>query len=220
SDLDAAIEAVNHGNIFRYLTKPCEKGVLVKAIQSGLDKYRSTAANNELIKKARQVADCTLDWDSQDLSQEDGFERSGGLPGPSEARMFLEPIFKGDRQGYVVLVKLTLLQIIEDRYGPDAAADYISSTIRFMMQSLGPADRMFHWSREVLMIVVRRPLSPMAARIEINRLMQERRDYITEVNGRSVMLAAPTAFDLLPVSRFTTFDDMFTTFDAKLTGTF
>jgi hypothetical protein len=57
-------------------------------------------------------------------------------------------------------------------------------------------------------------------RIEINRLMQERRDQMTEINGRPVMIAAPTTFDLLPVSRFSTFDEMFTAFDAKLTGSF
>jgi hypothetical protein len=43
---------------------------------------------------------------------------------------------------------------------------------------------------------------------------------MTEINGRPVMIAAPTTFDLLPVSRFSTFDEMFTAFDAKLTGSF
>lgn len=217
ADLDAAIDAVNQGNIFRYLAKPCEKDVLVNAIQCGLEKYRSTAANNELVKKARLAADCALEWDSQDIHQVEGFEQSSGLPGPPEARAYLDSIFKGDRQGYVMLIKLTILQVIEDRYGREAASDYTSSTVQFMMHSLGPADRMFHWSRDVLMIVVRRPLSPVAMRIDINRLMQERRDYVTEINGRRVMIAAPAAFDVLPVSKFSTFDDMFTAFDAKLT---
>ena len=38
SDMDAAIDAVNEGNIFRYLTKPCEKEDLVKAINLSLEK--------------------------------------------------------------------------------------------------------------------------------------------------------------------------------------
>ena len=44
SDLNAAMEAVNEGNIFRFLTKPCEKDVLGKAITHGLKQYRLVRA--------------------------------------------------------------------------------------------------------------------------------------------------------------------------------
>jgi DNA-binding NtrC family response regulator len=37
TDLSAAMEAVNEGNIFRFLTKPCAKEVLVAAINSGVE---------------------------------------------------------------------------------------------------------------------------------------------------------------------------------------
>ena len=40
-DLDATIDAVNKGNIFRYLKKPCKKEDLVNAIQAGLAQYRT-----------------------------------------------------------------------------------------------------------------------------------------------------------------------------------
>jgi DNA-binding NtrC family response regulator len=40
-DLDATIDAVNKGNIFRYLKKPCKKENLVKAIHQGLAQYRT-----------------------------------------------------------------------------------------------------------------------------------------------------------------------------------
>ena len=220
SDLDAAIDAVNQGNIFRYLTKPCPKDVLLKAIQSGVEKYRTTQANNELVKKARVVAGCASDWNPLEVAQVDGFEQSAGLPGPTEAREFLESIFKGDRQGYVVLIKLTVLKILEDRYGPDAASDYLDSTIQFVLHSIGSVDRIFHLRRDELMIVIRRPLSATAMKIEMHRLMQERRDIIVDVNGRQTMVAAPTTFDVQPVSRFSNFDDIVTAFEARLTGTF
>ncbi len=50
TDLDAAIAAVNEGNIFRFLTKPCEKEVLGKAITSGLVQYRLVTAEKELLE--------------------------------------------------------------------------------------------------------------------------------------------------------------------------
>ncbi|MGA3011908.1 MAG: HD domain-containing phosphohydrolase [Terracidiphilus sp.] len=51
TDLDAAIEAVNEGNIFRFLTKPCDKEVLTKAITAGLVQYRLVTAEKELLEK-------------------------------------------------------------------------------------------------------------------------------------------------------------------------
>jgi CheY-like chemotaxis protein len=50
TDLNAAIEAVNEGNIFRFLTKPCEKEVLGKAITTGLVQYRLVTAEKELLE--------------------------------------------------------------------------------------------------------------------------------------------------------------------------
>ena len=44
NDLNAAIDAVNKGYIFRYLKKPCKKEALVSAIQAGLAQYRTNLA--------------------------------------------------------------------------------------------------------------------------------------------------------------------------------
>lgn len=65
-DLDRAIEAVNEGQIFRYLTKPCNKNELVTAILLGLARYRTNVENNELIKEAKYhrleaASGCSLD---------------------------------------------------------------------------------------------------------------------------------------------------------------
>jgi DNA-binding NtrC family response regulator len=43
-DLDATIDAVNKGHIFRYLKKPCKKEDLVNAIRQGLAQYRTALA--------------------------------------------------------------------------------------------------------------------------------------------------------------------------------
>jgi ActR/RegA family two-component response regulator len=218
SDLEAAIDAVNNGHIFRYLTKPCEKEVLVKAIQSGLTQHQTIIADKELIRKAKLVTRSSLEWEAQDLSQGENVTDSQGLPGPSEAREYLDSLFGSDCKGHVVLIKLTILQIVEDRYGAEAASDYVRVTMKFLMHAMAPTDRLFHWSRDVLMLIVRRQLSSVATRMEIARLMQERRESITDATGRQIMVAAPTTFDLLPISAFPAFNEMLEAFDAKLTG--
>lgn len=50
SDINAAMNAVNEGNIFRFLAKPCEREVLTKAITSGLIQYRLITAEKELLE--------------------------------------------------------------------------------------------------------------------------------------------------------------------------
>lgn len=51
SDLSSAIEAVNQGNIFRFLTKPCKPEVLRNAIAAGIKQYRLVTSERELLEK-------------------------------------------------------------------------------------------------------------------------------------------------------------------------
>jgi len=51
TDLNAAMDAVNEGNIFRFLTKPCEKDLLAKAIVTGVEQYRLVRIEKELLEE-------------------------------------------------------------------------------------------------------------------------------------------------------------------------
>jgi response regulator RpfG family c-di-GMP phosphodiesterase len=50
TDMSDAINAVNEGHIFRFLTKPCDKETLGKAITTGLVQYRLVTAEKELLE--------------------------------------------------------------------------------------------------------------------------------------------------------------------------
>jgi len=49
-------------------------------------------------------------------------------------------------------------------------------------------------------------------------LTSARREHVMEVNGKSIMIASPIAFDLLPVAKFSTFKEMLAAFDDDLRG--
>ncbi len=51
ADLQTAIDAVNEGNIFRFLTKPCPPDKLALAIGEGLKQYGLIVAERELLEK-------------------------------------------------------------------------------------------------------------------------------------------------------------------------
>ena len=50
ADMDTAIEAVNEGSIFRFMTKPCPPEKLKKVIEDGITQYRLIIAERELLK--------------------------------------------------------------------------------------------------------------------------------------------------------------------------
>jgi ActR/RegA family two-component response regulator len=50
TDITAAMDAVNEGNIFRFLAKPCQQDVLAKAVTSGLIQYRLITAEKDLLE--------------------------------------------------------------------------------------------------------------------------------------------------------------------------
>src|SRR5208283_4999670 len=51
ADMDAAIAAVNEGNIFQFLTKPCPAETLTRALNAALEQYRLITAERELLEQ-------------------------------------------------------------------------------------------------------------------------------------------------------------------------
>jgi response regulator RpfG family c-di-GMP phosphodiesterase len=51
TDLETAVDAVNEGNIFRFLTKPCPPERLASMLDAGIQQYRLVVAERELLEK-------------------------------------------------------------------------------------------------------------------------------------------------------------------------
>jgi response regulator RpfG family c-di-GMP phosphodiesterase len=56
ADLQTTVEAVNEGNIFRFLTKPCPTEAFARALQAGVAQYRLVTAEKELLEKTLRGA--------------------------------------------------------------------------------------------------------------------------------------------------------------------
>ncbi len=216
ADVQSAIQAVNQGNIFRFLTKPCERAELVKAINLGLEMYRAAMAEKEMVKKAELIGRSQLEWDRVDVHPQEELKSPVGLPGAAQAKDYLAAQFGTDFRCHVVLFKLTLFKTIEERYGEEAAVDYLKSAVKFLKQPLRPEDRLFQWSRDVLMLILSRQLSPHALRQEITRQTSGPHQHILEVDGKRIMFGIATTFDLLPLAQFSNLDGLLEAFDAKL----
>ncbi len=51
AELDTAIEAINSGNVFRFLTKPCSTETLANAIEAAIKQYKLVKSEKELLEK-------------------------------------------------------------------------------------------------------------------------------------------------------------------------
>ncbi len=51
ANIETATRAVNAGNIFRFLSKPCEKEILVSALTAAFEQHRLVTAEKELLEK-------------------------------------------------------------------------------------------------------------------------------------------------------------------------
>ena len=51
ADLKAAINAINEGNVFRFLIKPCSSEMIIKSVRAGIEQYELITAEKELIEK-------------------------------------------------------------------------------------------------------------------------------------------------------------------------
>ncbi|HTW80061.1 MAG TPA: response regulator [Terracidiphilus sp.] len=218
ADFDAAIDAVNRGNIYKFLTKPCDKTTLVEAIRSGLAQYRAATAQRELAMKAQVIEQARSDWDAPEASEISHLEMATGLPGPAQAQAYLEEHIGGDRQSYVLMIKLTMLHTVEERYGEKAAADYLMCAVQVLAQGLHEDDQLFQWSSDVLMAVIRRHVSYAAVRMEVSRLLMNNPQHLVEQGGRKTMLTIAMNFDLLPLAQFSAIDELMGAFKAKLIG--
>jgi len=51
ADMQTAIDAINNGNIFRFLTKPCPPEILEAGLEAALEQHRLITAERELLEK-------------------------------------------------------------------------------------------------------------------------------------------------------------------------
>jgi serine phosphatase RsbU (regulator of sigma subunit) len=61
ADLNAAIQAVNQGNIFRFLTKPCASDTLLDALKHGLREYRQSHKERKFNRRTRRLLAQAMD---------------------------------------------------------------------------------------------------------------------------------------------------------------
>lgn len=64
TDMQIAIDVINEGHIYRFLTKPCSSESFINAIKAGIEQYRLVTVERELNEKKRHLERLQMSVDS------------------------------------------------------------------------------------------------------------------------------------------------------------
>lgn len=202
SDLDAAISAVNDGKIFRYLTKPCEKPVLIEAVKDCIEQYRVRSTEKELLKRARLAGRASAASEPARSPRQIDPERSAGLPDRSQALSHLASVCGADPKSFVVLFQLPQYSAIEQRYGTGPADEYLKQEGHFLVNTLSPDDWIYQWRRDALLAIIRWPLPLDKATDALSLFLSKQREHVLAIDEQSLRISGKMTFDILPAAGF------------------
>ena len=123
ADLTTAIQAVNEGSVFRFLTKPCAEAELINVLNIGLQQYRLVTAEKELLEKTLKGG-IEVMTDLLSMANPEAFGRSlriSRIVTEIAARLGVTDIWRLDTAamlsqiGWLLLPAHTLRKIYEDK---------------------------------------------------------------------------------------------------------
>lgn len=135
-------------------------------------------------------------------------DNASGLRGGGAAEDHLREILSRGGLGFVVLFRLSCLDMIGDRFGMDAMHDSMMAIAAFLTQSLRGKDAVYHWSESSLLAILECEATEQMLTSAMQRIVNSNRDITIQIENRNVMLRVPLTFEMTPFTRFTSGEDL------------
>jgi hypothetical protein len=79
----------------------------------------------------------------------------------------------------------------------------------FLTESLHSDDAIYHWSDSSLLAVLQGRANEQILTAELERIAMQNRETTVSIGGRATMLRIPISFDLTPIERLKSADDVY-----------
>ncbi len=135
-------------------------------------------------------------------------DNAAGLRGGGSAVEHVRKILASRGDGFIVLFRLSCLDIISQRFGPEAVEDCLMAVSAFLTSGLESADAIYHWSDSALLAILQGRISEKIVTAELNRIIAQNRETSVNVAGRAIMLRIPVTFELTPINRLQNAEDL------------
>lgn len=136
-------------------------------------------------------------------------ENAAGLMGGGAAVEHLRKVMERGLAGFVAIFRLSCLEMVSQRFGPEAVEDCLMAVSACLTAGLHSDDAIFHWSDSSLLAVLLGRPNEHLLDAELRRIAAKNSDINVNIGGRSVMLRIPLTFDLTPIDRFKSAEDLF-----------
>jgi GGDEF domain-containing protein len=109
----------------------------------------------------------------------------------------------------VVVFHLSCLELVSKRFGPEAVDDCLMAVSAYLTSSLHSDDAIFHWSDSSLVAILLGRPNDHILTAELHRIAVKNTDINVTIGDRSIMLRIPFSFDLHPIDRFKTAEELY-----------
>ena len=132
-----------------------------------------------------------------------------GLRDGSAAIDHLRDILDVGGQGFIVVFHLGCLDSIKERHGVEAMQDCMMAVSAFLTRNLRSDDTIYYWNENSLLAILQSPATEHIITEAIQAIVDKNRDITTRIGAKVVMLRVPLIFELTPISRLHTAEDLY-----------
>lgn len=152
-------------------------------------------------------SDPRIDRNLTDNSQQN--LNATGLYGGGSAVEYVRQIMSQGANGFIVLVRLSALEIIEQRFGMETVEDALMAVSNYLTSSLHREDRTYHWSDSMLLIVIQGRTNEKILTAELQRIAMNNREISLTINGHTIMVRVPLDFEITPIRALQAAEDIY-----------
>jgi GGDEF domain-containing protein len=134
---------------------------------------------------------------------------ASGLRGGGSAIEHVKRLLEGGEKAFIVLFRLSCLNMINQRFGAEAVEDCLMAVSAFLTESLNSDDAIYHWSDSSLLAILQGRANDQILTAELERIAMQNRETSVNIGGRATMLRIPITFDLTPIERLKSADDLY-----------
>jgi len=136
-------------------------------------------------------------------------DNPSGLRGGGAAIEHLRKLMEDKRDGFIALFYLNCLDVIGMRFGLEAVEDCLMTVASSFTARLHSEDSVYHWSDSTMLAIILGRPGEMLLAAELDRIVAQNRESTIKIAGRSVMLRIPITFELVPIHRLHSPEDLY-----------
>lgn len=134
---------------------------------------------------------------------------AAGLRGGGSAIEHVKRLLESGDKAFIVLFRLSCLNMINQRFGPEAVEDCLMAVSAFLTESLNSDDAIYHWSDSSLLAILLGRANDQILTAELERIAMQNRETTVSIGGRATVLRIPITFDLTPIEQLKSADDLY-----------